>query len=182
MPNLYTPDFIYRTAKEYFRIGTVATGYFVKNLIEDPYSYAKIQAPAVNISFALELSIKAILLHELGRVPRGHEFLKLHKLLSPEAKEKIAAYFGKTIALGGDFPIIRYKKAQSDHEPNTHDCSTVAGVLAMHQDAFIEWRYAHEFSIKEPTIMDFNFSAMVRVTSSCFQYIENDVIPITSIR
>ncbi len=156
MPNLYSSDFLYRTAKEYFRIGTIAAGHFIKNFFNDEYSHAKIQAPAVNISFALELTLKDILLHERGNTPKGHDFIKLYQLISDEAKEKIADYFKENLA-GRDFGLISFIKKEGGDETNNHDYNTIEEVLKMHQDAFIDWRYAHEFPMKKTTTLDFNF-------------------------
>lgn len=103
----------------------MARGFFkAAGLCSDNFDFTPVdlQAPCVvNLIFACELGLKAILIHERGRSAKIHKLLDLYYCLSENTQKKLKNIYSK---LG------------------TH--STIEETLKQNNDTFREWRYSFE--------------------------------------
>ena len=132
---------------------------------------------AVNLSFALELYLKALLVH-FGIAPsRTHRLRELFADLPPEVQERLHELYSERIearpegdddySICGLFaspdPDAMEKMPSWADEPNP----PLALLLDTHQDAFVQWRYA-TFEMKAP---EFEFQFNFRAFTACIDVV-----------
>lgn len=103
----------------------MARGFFkAAGLCSDNFDFMPVdlRAPCVvNLIFACELGLKAILIHERGRSAKTHKLWDLYCCLSENSKKKLKDIYGKR---------------------STY--STIEKTLKQNNDTFREWRYSFE--------------------------------------
>lgn len=115
-----------RTFRQAAAFSGVAAGLFPE-LRDDNPRFANIAAPfVVNISFAIELYLKALGATS-GVALRGHRLDRLFAGLPPVVQQSLESKMPLTLAKYGQPLTI-----------------TMSQALADARDAFVEWRYSHE--------------------------------------
>ena len=181
MPILNTPDFIFHNAIDFYKMGKKrATELFANDPKKDPYLWYHISAPAVNLSFSLELMLKTILILEKGSIEKKHEFVDLFKDISELSKNKIIKHFESSKPNSSEYPAVKFSKNEDVETSNKDSWTTeeqLLKILSTHSAAFVSWRYSFELSNLENTTesLEFDFGGMIRVIEAVANYLSDEI-------
>jgi len=175
--NIYKPLFIWNTAIDFYNLGFERC----KTIFGDGYQgdkslYLKIAAPAINISFSVELFLKGIALHETGSFESIHTLKTLFSKIPEHSKTTIIEFFESDLDINDKFPSFMFLKdshANSDNLKPTNNFesseSKIIYELELHDNSFINWRYIFELPQKADYKREYNFEFMIRFGYCCFR-------------
>jgi hypothetical protein len=172
--NIYTPQFLYNTAVEFHSISVsrCRTIFNKKYFNQQGIIHLQIIVPATNLSFALELIIKAILISKTGRFPKKHNLLHLYIALPDSARTDIEKIY-KTLKVSKTaFPSFRFVVTGSPPDTRAQYDSIsdeIIGQLKIHDDSFVKWRYVFSFT-EEYESVEFDFAFIIKLFRACAQY------------
>ena len=187
MPQLNTPDFLSQNAQDFFNIGKKRTKeIFANKPLENPFLWYHVSAPAVNLAFALELMIKAILLienRELRKEDKIHALKELFLKISSDAKNEIIKILDSLDINKHKYPALMFsieeypqKKTQTQEIKTTEEI--IIELLTTHDNSFISWRYSFELSEINSKIenIEFDFGKMIRFIEATSIYLQKILI------
>jgi hypothetical protein len=159
MTELNQPLFLFLAAKEYFENGmNYASKYFrIKDgVLIKPFDgavHSKLCVPITNVSFALELAFKSLLMLKSTK-KTGHDLMVLFEKLDESFKNKIFAHY-KTYDSYRNYISIRLTY-RGDKEHGTFELikqqskteTFVLDMIQVHKDTFKDFRYLYEFDGK----------------------------------
>lgn len=172
---LYNPNGIYNLSREFLNVGIIAANKHLESENEwqgtNINTIKLVTVPATNISFALELSLKGLLLLQKNEVPKTHSLLKLFNTLTDEIKLKIqqkpmrevySHYF--IVDIGDDFN----RTFNSNLSYVSGDLREIENNLQIHDNTFVDFRYFFEVGQKGKPIY-FNYYFMINFTHNCLE-------------
>ncbi|MBC7935384.1 MAG: hypothetical protein H7Y86_08540 [Rhizobacter sp.] len=144
------------------------------------HAFTQTVVPATNISFALELSLKGLLLLSDEKKVFSHKLKSLFDLLPDELKDEIYIDYGNN-AYADDLVSILMVQCNAEtyrtqHNPLPTDSKDlIQYTLDKHDDAFVVFRYLFEFG--KPTEEHFeerffNYKLMAKLASSCINVLD----------
>lgn len=173
---LNTPFFLYSTAQEFYKLALQRCEQIFKDDFEnDTRLYLKIVPPAINLSFGVELMLKAAHLHHSQSHPFIHELKKLFFKLPNFVQNEIIEAFSSLKSEPKRFPFLRYVLAEvKDQQPQrpffASATEEMTYELTCHDTSFVRWRYLSDFPKKDEESIVFNFAFMIRFSEACSIY------------
>ena len=175
MSKMNSPLFIFLVAKEYFENGTLyASKYFkmskdgtIKSF--DNLIHAKLCVPATNISFSLELVLKAFLM-QTGLKKFDHNLHKLFELLPANVKSEIIEHYNSHDIYKNYITVQLINGDGTEHGKikrsyySKKSAEFIPLMLDTHKLAFLNFRYLHEFQGNQT--QDFYFREFSNFTFS----------------
>ena len=161
-----SPLFLFHAAKEYFVNGTLYSAKYFKMDKDgsvkpfDAFIHAKLCVPATNISFSLELILKAFLMQS-GKRKWGHDLFELYGLLDIELKNKIVEHYGSHNTYKNYMTVRLIDKDGASHGKiekfyaTVKDSTFIPKMLETHKLAFLNYRYLNDFKGDQEWQFDF---------------------------
>jgi hypothetical protein len=171
--NLIDHKFLSNTAVDFFNLAhDRCLELFNREYKDDGSLYVRITAPATNLSFAVELMLKSLLLKLTGSFPKKHNLVILYNKLPEFLKgEIIINYSGKTVS-PRLFPSFRYlamvsaSKYSKDKPKHSSVAKEIDYELELHDESFVNWRYVFSFTEKADKL-EYNFGFMIKFFLAC---------------
>jgi len=153
-------DLLYRMASGFHKVG-VDAAWQLRRTGSD--AFRMIGPAAVNLALAAELYLKAVHLLNARRPLGGHELWKLFRTLPRLTVESLSIRYSQALATSDDelksIHMVVSRGSDSDGKSFPPTPNTVRLLLEGHNNAFVSWRYLHEFSSKGYAY-HFDFHAM----------------------
>ncbi|HEY8690030.1 MAG TPA: HEPN domain-containing protein [Chitinophagaceae bacterium] len=175
MQDFNNPIFICSTAKDFLEKSSVGAKeiYFNAEILDvntegQLQSLGKLPFPMVTAAFSMELALKGLLMQHKIQIPNKHDLKNLFSLLPNDVQSNIIEHYQLHDKFYG-YPNL-YIKIGSMNNPmppsvlpkkdNNTIKKHVDELLERHKNAFIDFRYLHEFGInKDELAMDYNYFA-----------------------
>ena len=173
MQDFNNPIFICSTAKDFLeRSSSGAKEIFLGterldvNTEHQLLYLGKLAFPMVTAAFGMELALKGLLMHYKIQIPYKHDLKELFFLLPPNEQERIIQhYLGHNAFNGYPNMYIKMGSISNPTKPaglpekqNETITEHVEALLERHKNAFIDFRYLHEFGLKKDELaMDYNY-------------------------
>lgn len=174
---IYTPRFIFNSAIEFYNLGSDrCKQIFTGDYLNDKSLYLKVPAPATNLSFSVELILKALLLYRNGKHPKEHSLQKLYYSLPSDDQGGIERIYSNADIDKQKFPSIRYialdYKNQNTSSVNYSSIKEeMSYELVNHDYSFVKWRYVFSFPEKnDEGKLEYNFSFIMKLFEAIFDY------------
>lgn len=169
MEDFNNPHFICATAKDFLEKSSFgAKKIYTSQIKTDAQSLGQLAFPMATIAFSMELGIKGLLKHNAIKIPKKHDLKTLFYLLPKGVQEKIIEHYKSHDEFKG-YPNM-YLKLGDKNNPEkpcpipSKDAPTieehVEELLKRHTSSFIDFRYLHEFGVKNTELaMSYNLVA-----------------------
>lgn len=132
----------------------------------------QIPTPVVNISFAIEVALKALVVNS-PRGKKGHELHHLYSLLSSEFQSKIEKHFETCKTYSYAFiDLVITKHNSPEFPPGGTIKEIIEGTMLRCKDAFVDFRYMYE-PLKAYLYFDSN--VFIRIAHACIFVLSDDL-------
>ena len=175
MQDFNNPIFICSTAKDFLERSSIGakevlfrTERLDVNTEDQLQSLGKLAFPMVTAAFGMELALKGLLMHYKIGFPNKHDLKKLFCLLPLDIQESIIQHYLQHNAFNG-YPNMYIKVGSMSNtippdglpgKENNTIKEHVDELLERHKNAFIDFRYLHQFGIKKDELaMDYKYFA-----------------------
>lgn len=169
MKDFNNPNFICATAKDFLEKSSIgAKKTYTAEFKPDLASLGQLAFPMVTLAFSMELAIKGLLKHKHIKFPGKHDLKTLFYLLPDLLQKEIISHYSSHDEFNGYLNMYLKLGDKNNPEkpkplPNKDEQTIekhVEELLDKHNNSFVDFRYLHEFGIKNQELaMNYNLLA-----------------------
>lgn len=169
---IYNANFAIEKGYGFLRCGNSMAAHLKKHPGQE--SMGDIPAIIVNVSFSIELFLKALKIQDGHNPLDKHDYWILYTQLSLEVRDRLSEQYEKELesipeeGVYSSFKVIARKETEDRRITETDNNPNLRDLLKSHRKAFKEWRYLFEFP-EEGYEKDFNLRAMIAVAKAMYK-------------